>query len=109
MAAHADQGDAPQGVVGPAVAAAIQSVAVGAARGRRDGSGETPHRCAKAASERSRWGVSPAVTRSWPAVSIPTPASATRVGAAALTSAWELAVELVELALELLPAAGQGP
>ena len=52
VAAHADQGDAPQGVVGPAVTAAIQPVAVGAARGRRDGA--VPHRWAKAASERSR-------------------------------------------------------
>jgi hypothetical protein len=31
MAVHADQGDAPQGMVGPAVAAAVQPVAVGAA------------------------------------------------------------------------------
>ena len=32
VAVHADQGDAPQGVVGVAVAAAIQPVAVGATR-----------------------------------------------------------------------------
>jgi hypothetical protein len=37
------------------------------------GMGAVPHRCAKAASERSRWGLSPAVTSSCPAVSIPTP------------------------------------
>jgi hypothetical protein len=36
VAVHPDQGDAPQGVVGPAVTAAVQLVAVGAARGRRD-------------------------------------------------------------------------
>ena len=52
------------------------------------GIGDTPHRWAKAASERSRWGLSPAVTRSWPAVSTPIPGRATRVGAAALTSFW---------------------
>jgi len=50
--------------------------------------GAVPHRCAKAASERSRWGLSPAVTSSWPAVSTPTPGRATRVGAAEVTSAW---------------------
>jgi hypothetical protein len=36
MAAHADQSDAPQGVVGLAVTAAVEALAVGAARGRRD-------------------------------------------------------------------------
>ena len=39
VAAHPDQGDPPQGVVGVAVAAAIQPVAVGPARGRRHGGG----------------------------------------------------------------------
>src|SRR5215218_4981981 len=52
------------------------------------GMGAVPHRCAKAASERSRWGLSPAVTSSWPAVSTPIPGRATRVGAAAATSSW---------------------
>jgi hypothetical protein len=70
VAAHADQGDAPEGVVGPAVAAAIESVAVGAAEDA--GMGAAPHRWARAASERSRWGLSPVVTSSWPAVSTPT-------------------------------------
>jgi hypothetical protein len=51
------------------------------------GMGAVPHRWAKAASERNRWGLSPAVTSSWPAVSIPTPGRATSVGAAAATSA----------------------
>jgi hypothetical protein len=36
VAAHADQGDAPQGVVGVAVAAAVEAMAVGAAREGRD-------------------------------------------------------------------------
>jgi hypothetical protein len=69
--------------------------------------GAVPHRCAKAGSERSRWGLSPAVTRSCPAVSIPTPGSASRVGDRG-DQGLELAVELVEFALELPPAPGQG-
>ncbi len=36
MAVHADQGDAPQGAVGVAIAAAVQSMPVGAAGGHRD-------------------------------------------------------------------------
>jgi hypothetical protein len=71
------------------------------------GMGAVPHRCAKAGSERSRWGLSPAVTRSCPAVSIPTPGSASRVGDRG-DQGLELAVELVEFALELPPAPGQG-
>ena len=39
MAVHADQGDAPQGAVCLPVAAAVQAVPVGAARGNRDGRG----------------------------------------------------------------------
>ena len=39
VAAHADQGNPPQGVVGSAVAATVQPVAVGATRGRRNGGG----------------------------------------------------------------------
>ena len=39
VAVHADQGDAPQGVVGSAVTSPVEPVAVGAARGRRDGGG----------------------------------------------------------------------
>ena len=39
VAVHTDQGDAPQGVVGAAVAAPVEPVAVGAARGGGDGGG----------------------------------------------------------------------
>jgi hypothetical protein len=39
VAVHADQGDAPQGVVGPPVTGPVEPVAVGAARGRGDGCG----------------------------------------------------------------------
>ena len=48
------------------------------------GMGAVPHRCAKEASERRRWVVAGGDS-SCPAVSIPTPGRATRVGAAALT------------------------
>jgi len=37
------------------------------------GIGASPHRCANAASDRSRSGLSPAVVSSWPATSVPTP------------------------------------
>src|SRR5215204_634402 len=57
VAVHADQRDPPQGMVSPAIAAAIQPVAVGAIRGCWIGA--VPHRWAKEASERSRWGLSP--------------------------------------------------
>jgi hypothetical protein len=48
------QGDDPQGVVGPAVAAAVEAVAGGLAGGGLDGAGAA--QAARAASERSRWG-----------------------------------------------------
>ena len=86
VAAHPDQGDPPQGVVGVAVAAAVQPVAVGAARGRRDRGGAAP--VGEGGLDPQPLGVSPAVTSSWPAVSIPTPGSATRVGATTLTRSW---------------------
>jgi hypothetical protein len=44
------------------------------------GSGATPHRWANAASCTSRFGLSPAVTSSCPATSVPTPSSATSPG-----------------------------
>jgi hypothetical protein len=44
VAAHADQGDAPQGVVGAAVTSPVEAVAVGAGRGRRDRGGTTQMR-----------------------------------------------------------------
>jgi hypothetical protein len=86
VAVHADQGDAPQGMVGPAVTAPVEPMAVGTARGRRDGGGAAQMR--EGGLGASRWGLSPAVTSSWPAVSTPTPGRATRVGAAAVTSSW---------------------
>jgi hypothetical protein len=85
VAAHADQGDAPQGVVGLAVAATIPPVAVGAARGGRDR--RDAAQMGKAASPRSRWGLSPAVTTTARRCRS-RPRQATRVDAAEVTSAW---------------------
>ncbi len=50
------------------------------------GMGAAAHRWAKAASERSRWGLSPAVTSSCPATSGPMPGRASRSGAAVVSS-----------------------
>ena len=50
------------------------------------GSGAAPHRCANDPSDRSRSGLSPAVTSSWPATSTPTPTMSSSLGATALTS-----------------------
>lgn len=44
----------------------------------RAGIGATPHRCADAASERSRSGLSPAVMSICPVTSVPTPGSVAR-------------------------------
>jgi hypothetical protein len=46
------------------------------------GIGATPHRWANAASDRSRWGLSPAVTSSCAAVHTPTPETSRSAGAA---------------------------
>ena len=48
--------------------------------------GAVPHRCAQAASDRSRPGLSPAVTSNVAAVSIPTPCNVSRSGAVWVTS-----------------------
>lgn len=45
------------------------------------GMGATPHRWAKAASERIRSGLSPAVVKSWLATSTPTPGRVSSSGA----------------------------
>ena len=84
MAGHADQGDAPQGMVGESIATPVEAVTIGPPE--EAGSGATPHSRAKAASLPSRPGLSPAVTSSCPAVSRPMPGRANSAGAAALTS-----------------------
>lgn len=48
--------------------------------------GATPHRCAHAASERSRCGLSPAATSSALATSVPTPSQVNNLGAVGATS-----------------------
>jgi hypothetical protein len=86
VAAHADQSNPPKALLArrsPPRLSRWRSV-----RPEDAGMGAAPHRCAKAASERSRCGSSPAVTSSWPAVSTPTPGGATSVGATEVTSAW---------------------
>ena len=69
--AHAGDHDPPEGVVGLAVAAAVEAVSV--VRPEDAWRGATPQRLAQAASLRSRLGLSPAATRRVAAVSGPTP------------------------------------
>jgi hypothetical protein len=73
------------------------------------GIGAAPHRWAKVASERSRWGLSPAVTSSWPGGVDPDPGQDDQARGSRGDQRPEVAVELVEFALELLPAPGQDP
>jgi hypothetical protein len=61
------------------------------------GMAAAPHRCAKAASPRSRWGLSPAVTSSCPAVSTPYPRQGHQGGRAQGDQRLELEVEPVDL------------
>src|SRR6185437_14795434 len=82
--AHPGDDDPPQGMIGLTVPAGIEPC-------RRTfpddaGIGATPHRCAQAASLRSRSGWSPAATSSSAAVSGPTPCRLSRLGARAVTS-----------------------
>ena len=62
--------------------------------------GATPHRCAHAASERSRSGLSPAATISAAAPSTPTPCKAGRLGAALGDEGLEQLVDLFGLFVE---------
>ena len=85
-AVPADQGDAPQGVVGVAVAAPVESVAVGAARGRRDGGGAA--QMGEGGLGAEPLGVVAGGDQQLPGGVDPTPGRASRVGAAAATSTW---------------------
>ena len=69
------------------------------------GIGATAHRCAQAASERSRSGWSPAATRSSAAVSAPTPYRASRPGGVAGDQGHDERVEADDLAAGELGAA----
>ena len=79
-----DDYDAVEGCVGLAVAAAVEAMAVGPPE--EAGMGFTPHREAKAASVRRRWGLLPAATSRVAAVSGPIPKLSTRPGATLLVS-----------------------
>ncbi len=79
MVAQAHEDDAIEGSVGLAVAPSIESMAV--VLPEEAGTGFTPHMAANAASDLSRSGLPPAVTRRVAAVSGPIPKSSTNAGA----------------------------
>ena len=86
IAAHAGEHDPPQGMVGLAVPAGVESMPIDLP-GRGEQGGPTPQRCANAASLFSRSaGSSPAATNKIAALLIPTPYTANRLGAARRTS-----------------------
>ena len=91
VVAHADDRDDVEGAVGCSVAASAETVTA-CVRPLEAGCGATPQSFANAASVRIRSGLSPAVTRNWPASSTPTPCSWTSSGAAVRTkmSSWLL-------------------
>jgi hypothetical protein len=72
-------------------------------------SGEAPQRWAKAASLRSRSGLSPAATRSAEAASVPTPSVANEFGSGLFDQGFEDGVELDDLLFEGEGPAGQHP
>src|SRR6266516_2637235 len=75
LVAHADEDDAVECGVGLAVAAPVEPVAVCLARGGVDRGGAAEHREGGLGAE--PFGLSPAATRSAPAVSAPTPNAST--------------------------------
>ena len=83
VGAHAADDDHVQRAVGLSVAAGVEAVADGLAAG--GGVGEVPQSIENPGSERSRSGLSPAVTSSSPALSIPTPSFSSRLGASSFT------------------------
>jgi hypothetical protein len=89
VAAHPDQGDAPQGVVGLAVAAAVESVAVGAARGRGDGGGAA--QVGEGGLAMEPLGVVAGGDQQLPGGVDPDPGQGDQGGATALTSSWSWA------------------
>jgi hypothetical protein len=105
VAVHGDQGDAPQGVVGLAVAAAVEAVAVGAARGRRDRGDATQLGEGRLATQ--PLGVVAGGDQQLAGGVDPDPGQRDQGGGGRGDQDLELVVELGELGLELLPAAGQ--
>ena len=105
LVGHADERDAPEGVVGLAVPAAVESM-TGEPGGGLDGAGAAER--GEGGSLLIRSGLSPAVTRSVAATSVPTPWAASRAGVVAVTSWVEVGVEGVDLGAQFLLAAGEG-
>jgi len=106
MAAHADQGDAPQGAVGLAVAAAVQPVPVGAAGGDgyRGGSAEPGEGGFRAQPVR----VVPGGDQELPGGVHADAGQRDEFGSGGGDQRGELRVQVVDLGLRRLPAAGQG-
>ena len=71
------------------------------------GTGATPHRWANAASEVIRSGLSPALVRSWPATSGPTPGRESRSGATVADQLGDLVIGFGDLLAQLLVASGE--
>ena len=70
--------------------------------------GATPQRCAKAASERIRWALSPAATSSRAAVWVPTPCKAEQTRRRRFDEASEFAVEAGAVGVDVEHAATKG-
>lgn len=102
---HADQGDTPQGAVGLAVAAAVESVAVAAAGGYGDrGGAAEPGGCFGAEPVR----VVPGGDQELPGGLHSDAGQGEQFGSDSADQRGELGVEVVDLRLQRLLAAGQG-
>ena len=104
--AQPHQHDPVQRGVGLPVAAPVEPVPDGLARGRLDG--QAPHSAAKAASLVRRVGLSPAATSKAAALSGPTPSSARSLGAWRAVSSSSCLVELADLGVQVPGSAGRG-
>jgi hypothetical protein len=103
---HADQSDAPQGAVGVAIAAAVQAMPVGAAGGHRD------RRDAAQACERTLRAQSAGIVASrdqqLPGGAYSDAGQGNQFGRDYGDQRRELAIQIVDLGSQGLPAAGQG-
>ena len=104
---HADEGDAPQGVVGPPVTSPVEPVAVGAARGRGDGCG-TAQVCEGGLGAQPL-GVVAGGNQQLAGGVDPDPGQGEQGGSDGGDQGLQLAIEVVEFGLELLPTPRQGP
>jgi hypothetical protein len=107
VAVHADQGDAPQGVVGAAVTSPVEPVAVGATRGRGDGRGTA--QVGEGGFGAEPLGIVAGGDQQLAGGVDPDPGQGEQGGGDGGDQGLQLAIEVVELALELLPTPGQGP